>query len=394
MPGMKKSQEAEKGTAMHAIYTVAPRQLSESISLKGTLKPAKIVNVTSAFNGTVEERYFEYGAVVKKGDPLLKMDSSDLQVKHREARIAYIKALDRVRELENWDKSDEVAKAKRSISKAKLSLDGQKKTLEETEGLYKKGIVPTTEYESAKQQYSNAQMDYESSLAELKSVLAKGGEDNTHIAKFELANAKQKLKEIEGQLAQADVHAPVSGTVILAEAGEEGKKAKMVDKGVTFSQGELLLSIGDSDKFAVTSSVDETEVVKIKEGQDVKITGDAFPGVLAGKVSTISSQAKMAEGGKKSASYAITISLEEISPEVKEKIRLGMSAVMDILIFNKPDALLVPISVVRVEGKNRYVSLKDKKTGELKKVQIETGVTTLDAVEVTKGLNIGDEIFQ
>lgn len=392
LPGTQKTQREEKGVPV--FFIVAPVQLSESISLKGALKPVKVVSVTSPFNGTVAERFFEYGAAVKKGDLLLKMDPSELQLKHREARIAFIKAQEKLREVENWEKSDEVAKANRSISKAKLSLEAQKKTLEETEALYKKGIVPATEYESAKQQYVNAQMDYESALSELKSVQAKGGEDNLNIAKFEFDNAKQKLKELDIQLGQINVYAPVSGTIILAEAGEEGKKAKTVEKGVTFPQGEMLLSIGDTAGFAVTTSVDETEVVKIREGQQVKITGDAFTGVLEGKVSGISSQAKTAEGGRMGVSFALTVAIEEIPPEIREKIRLGMSAVMDVLILNKPDALLVPIHAVQVEGNDRFVTLKDKKTGEQKKVKVETGITTLDSVEIIKGLNIGDEILQ
>jgi multidrug efflux pump subunit AcrA (membrane-fusion protein) len=274
-----------------------------------------------------------------------------------------------------------------------MNLDQQKKNLEETEALFKKGIVPATEYENAKQQYTSTNMDYESAVLELKSVLAKGGKENIDVAKFELENTKQRLLELETQIRQAEVHATVSGTIILPSIADKEKKGKVVEKGASFSQGELLLSIGDTEGLAVTAEVDEMEVMKVKRGQGVKVTGDAFPGItLRGKVSHISSQAGKAEGGKKTPSFELTIDIERLSPEEREKVRLGMSTDMEISIFNKPEALLVPISAVKIEGKDRYVTVRDKSTKELKKVKVETGLTTLDSVEIIKGIQIGDEI--
>ena len=382
-----------KEASLMRTFTVAPRALSESISLKGSLKPIKVVNLTSPFNGTVKEKLFEYGQMVKKGDLLLRMDTSEIEMKHREAKIAYIKADEKLRELINWEDSDEVSRAKRSITKGKMSLDQQKKNLEETEALFKKGIVPATEYENAKQQYTSTKMDYESAVLELKSVMAKGGKENIDVAKFELENTKQRLLELETQIRQSDIHAPVSGTIILSSIADKEKKGKVVEKGASFSQGEILLSIGDTEGLAVTAEVDEMEVMKVKKGLEVKITGDAFPGVsLKGKVSHISSQAGKAEGGKKTPSFELTINIEKLSLEEREKVRLGMSADMEISIFNKPEALLVPISAVKIEGKDRYVTVRDKGTKELKKVKVETGLTTLDSVEIIKGLQNGDEI--
>jgi multidrug efflux pump subunit AcrA (membrane-fusion protein) len=236
-------------------------------------------------------------------------------------------------------------------------------------------------------------MDYESAVLELKSVMAKGGKENIDVAKFELENTKQRLLDLETQIRQADVHTPVSGTIILSSIADKEKKGKVVEKGASFSQGEILLSIGDTEGLAVTAEVDEMEVMKVKKGLEVKITGDAFPGVsLKGNVSHISSQAGKAEGGKKTPSFELTINIERLSLEEREKVRLGMSADMEISIFNKPEALLVPISAVKIEGKDRYVTVRDKATKELKKVKVETGLTTLDSVEIIKGVQNGDEI--
>ena len=57
-----------------------------------------------------------------------------------------------------------------------------------------------------------------------------------------------------------------------------------------------------------------------------------------------------------------------------------------------PHALLVPIGVVRTEGGKHFVTVKDTKTGVMRDVEIEAGMTTLDSVEVKKGLNPGDDV--
>jgi len=65
---------------------------------------------------------------------------------------------------------------------------------------------------------------------------------------------------------------------------------------------------------------------------------------------------------------------------------------MEILLLNKPNAMMVPIQAVLVEGKDRVATVRDKTTQALKKVSVTTGITTLDSVEITSGLKAGDEV--
>jgi PAS domain S-box-containing protein len=151
-------EKAAKKAAQN-FYTVSPQTLSDSISLKGALKPIQVVNIPAPFTGNVQEMFFEYGQPVAKGQILLKLDRTEAQTKYREAKAAFIKAQEKFREVTKWETSDEIIKIGRSLAKAKMSLDNQKRTLAETEYLFNKGIVPATEYENAKQQHINAQLD-------------------------------------------------------------------------------------------------------------------------------------------------------------------------------------------------------------------------------------------
>lgn len=365
-----------------ATYIVVPRNLTDSISLKGNLKPIKVVNVTSPFAGTVKEKLFQYGETVAKGQVLIRMDITDTESKYRDAKAAFIKASEKYQEVTDWQKSDEMTKEARSLAKAK-------RTFQETETLFKKGIVSSNEYEDEKTNYENELQTY-------RTIRAKGEGENLTLAKLEYDNAKAKLNELQSQLSGAVVRASVSGTVIRSGLADKDKKEKVIEKGASFNQGELLVSIGDASGLSVTASVDEMEVTKIKKGQEVVITGEAYPGIsLKGTVNYISSQANVKAGdgdGSKAATFEIGIAVASLSPEAANMVRLGMSSKLSILILNKPDAILVPIDAVRTEGDDHVVTVIDKKSRERKTVKVETGITTLDSVEITKGLGRGDEV--
>jgi PAS domain S-box-containing protein len=391
---MKKEAKtaSSKGASAVETYRVVPQPLSSSISLIGELKPLKVINVVSPFGGKIRERLFQYGQEVKKGRLLIRMDTSEVEMQLRDAEVAHIKALERLRELENWKESTDVSNAKRSLSRAKLNLEAQKQNLEDAKALYEKGIVAASEHEGARQQYTNAEMDYESSVEALDATMARAGKDNLNIARLELENVKHRLDELKRQITMADVTAPVSGTIILPEAGDKKEMLKSIEKGSPISQGEILVSIGDMEGLSVKTNVDEVEVTKIKIGQKVRITGEAFPGVLLeGKAAHVSSQS-VRQGFNTSPSFEVIVSVESLKPEEKGRVLLGMSAVLEFVIYENPAALLVPIRAVHDSGGGRFVTIKDKSTGKLKDVPVETGDTTLDSVEILNGLKAEDEV--
>ncbi len=384
------SSTTAKGTVT-AMLPVTPQPVSTSIALTGKLLPLQMVNLTSPISGKIAQVMVHYGDVVKAGQPLLTMDVSEARIKHREAKAAHIKAQAAYKQMEKWDTSADVARAHRSLAKAKMSLENQKKTLEETERLFKKGIIPATEYESAKHQYANQQMDYQSAQEEQKAALDKGNPDNQKVSRFELDNAEARLKQTEQDMANATVLAPVSGIVMKPPASGQAKEGKNIERGASFQQGELLLAIGDLSGYSVNCKVDEVDVTKVKLGQKVRVSGDAFPGEqLNGVIQSISPHAEEGDTGKGSPSFGIRVVIDTVSPELRKRIMVGMTANLEIIIYEKPDALMVPLSAVKEENGKRYLI---RKKGEVhEKVEITTGYTTQDSVEITKGIKAGDLI--
>ncbi len=374
--------------------TVTPQPVTSGIALAGKLQPLQMVNVTSPLTGKVAQIMVRYGDVVTAGQSLLGMDIGEARIKQREAEAAYIKAVANYRQIEKWTGGSEVTRANRSLAKAKMSLENQKKTLEETERLYKKGIIATTEYDSARHQYVNQQMDYQSAEDELKAAVDKGNPQNLKVARYEMDNAETRLKQIEKEIAAAVVVSPVSGIVMKPSGGGQTKDAKTVERGGSFQTGELMLAIGDLSGFSVACKLDEVDVTRVKNGQKVKVSGDAFPGEqMNGVIGSISSQAEDGDssGRGSSSTFSVRVVIDSVSAEIRKRIMVGMTANLEIVVYEKADALMVPISAVTSEQGKHFVSRKKAGTpAAVEKVEVTTGYTTQDAVEIVKGVKAGD----
>ncbi len=193
-------------------------------------------------------------------------------------------------------------------------------------------------------------------------------------------------------VAQSTLVSPVDGVVLIPPEGFGTTEGQRAERGAPTTAGGLLVSIGDLSGFAARVKVDEVNVGKLRVGQNVTVTGAAFPGVeLAGRISYVSSQAK-GGGFDGVPSFSTEVLIEQVPDALRGRILLGMSADLLVKIYEKPDALLVPIGAVEVAGDERAVYLHRGGTGGPERRVVKTGVTTLDSVEILSGLKAGDEI--
>jgi multidrug resistance efflux pump len=130
-----------------------------------------------------------------------------------------------------------------------------------------------------------------------------------------LDQARWAVAQIEQQIEDASVRAPLAGIVGLAD----------VRGGELVSPGQALVVLGDPDTLRVeTTDLDEIDVVQVSLGQEAAVTFDALPDrVFTGTVTRIS---PMAEPGSGGVHYTAVIELEEVDPV----LRWGMTAFVDI----------------------------------------------------------------
>ena len=354
------------------------------------------MHIASPITGTVAAMRIEYGDQVERGQALLDLDLSDIRKNHRQAQATYIRALQKHQEIEDWANNAEVARVRRSISKARLALENQKNNLEQTTFLLERGLIPATEHQAAEQQYRNQLLDFESLESDLENVLAKGGDDEREVARLELENARVALEILEATLKQGSITAPVSGVVLQPDAsagqGGSGEEARLT-LGKPVSQGQRLVTIGNLDQFSVAGQVDEVNVTQIRLGQSVTVTGDAFPDLeIQGVVAHLSSQAQSAQSRSALPSFDVRVDLAELTENQRRRLRSGMSADMEVVVYDSPNALVVPFSAVWIEDGRSLLRAKGE-DGTFRNIEIDVGVTTLDGVEVTRGIEAGHEIL-
>ena len=367
-----------------------PQRLVSTIALFGRVVPQREVHVASPVDGKVAETHFQYGEPVAKGQRLVNLDTTDVERELRQAQADHIKAERNFEAVKDWANNPETARVRRELSKAQLALDNQRSKVEQSELLLQQGIVAAVEHDAAVRQYQSQTLDYESLQENYDAVLAKGDEEAQQVARLERDNARVRMESLQEVLRRAVIEAPIDGVVLKPGAG--GRGGSELGKGAVVGQGERLLTVGDVEGLAVVGWVDEVDVTKVRASQPVTIRGDAFPELeLAGTVARVSRQARPGSGPS-TPTFEISAAIEPLPAAARRRLRLGMSARIEVVVQDKPDALLVPIAAVDVRGGDAWLPVKDRETGEIRQVRVEAGLTTLTDVEIVSGLEIGDEV--
>jgi len=390
--GMKDVFSAPSGQAVASMQKAkaVKQPMTSDITMAGRLEPFNIVNLICPFDSQVADKLFGYGQMVKKGEPLLRLATDQIETQLREAESSLIKARQEYEKFQNWEREVEMNQAKRQMQRAKMTLDSTRSKLEETKLLLDKGIVQRSEYDSLREQYQNNLLEMKNVEEALAEVQKKGRQEHRDIAKKGFETAQAKADELAERLSRHILTAPVDGIVIrpIATRGEKDASA-VLEKGVNVSRGSVLLAIGNLDGLSVRSKIDEMEITKIRPGLKAKVRGDAFPGeTLDGVLSDIAAQAAGEAQGPPL--FDVLVTVPHIPPDIARKIRVGMTAQVAITVYDNPNAVQVPIRAVRRGPQGRSVLVVDPATGKTELRPVQTGLTTMGAVEILSGL-AGDE---
>ena len=369
--------------------TVRPRPFHSTIALRGHLAPGRVAGIVSPIESHVSAVHAAPGDRVAAGDPLVDLDTGQLAADHRRAQVEHIKARDRLAGIEDWENSADMARARRALRRAKIALDDAERHLGRTAFLLEEGLVPASQHEDAQRQRQNRTLDLEEARRELEAVKAKGGDEARRVARLEARTAEDRLRTHEEKLDLARVGAPIAGIVM----APEGPRVRPLTKGRAVAQGELMLSIADLERLSVVTSVDEVDVRKVEAGQQAWITGPGFPGLrVEGAVTRVSSRADSRTRRRNAPQFEVVVALNRLEAEARDRLRVGMSAYITIVVHHRPAALLVPIGAVEQRDGKAWLRVLSGAGGGAEQRAVELGLTTLDSVEVVKGLSPGDKV--
>ena len=152
--------------------------------------------------------------------------------------------------------------------------------------------------------------------------------------------------------------------------------------------GDVLMTVTPQDTMTLTVAVDEADISSVKTGMSAEITVNALPDeVFEGEITKV---AKAGSGNGGSSKFAVEITL----PRQSEMLS-GMSASAVISLYEKMDVLTLPAAALTEDGAKTIVyTALDKKTGELASpVEVTTGLSDGEVVEILSGLGSGDTVY-
>jgi len=284
------------------------------------------VAVSPKILGRIGELMAEEGAVVKKGQLLAILDSTDMVAQKNQIVAAKAQAEAMVLQSNakyQYDlKNNKVQEV--MLSKAKEDFDRAK-------AQYEKDVITREQFDHAKKtlETAQAQMDAVRSLVNVSSAQIKSSQ-----ASVETAQAQ--INQINTQLGNTKLYAPSDGTI--------GKRWLM--PGDVAQPGQSIFTIVNDNKLWVSVFLEETKLQNLHVGQAVIFTLDTYPGeMFNGKIMTLGSNtaaqfslipASNASGNftKVTQRVQLKVSIDGVSGGKKlEDFRIlsGMSAVVKII---------------------------------------------------------------
>ena len=182
------------------------------------------------------------------------------------------------------------------------------------------------------------------------------------------------------------ITAPISGQVITKTV----KAGDKIDRSSSSSTSTLAV-IYDLSEVTFEMSVDELDVQSVQVGQSVEVTADAFEDqTFSGKVTNVSLASSYSNGVT---NYPVTVTMDEVG-----SLLPGMNVDGTIILDQVDNALMIPVDSL-MRGNRIYV--KDDSVTEqqgnvpagFRVVEVETGISNDDYVQITSGLSEGDEVY-
>ncbi len=279
------ASEAETASATPELAPVERRTLDILAEAAGQIEPIRVVEVKSKASGEILSLPVETGDAVQRGALLAQIDPRDV-------RNGY-----------------EQAQADLAVADARLQTStAQKKRIEE---LRAANVVTEQELESAALDEANS--------------------------RAQQVKAKTNLELAEERLKDVTIRAPIAG-VIIERAVEVGTIIASASQNV--SGGTTLMKMADLAVMQARALIDETDLGRIRAGQEVQVTVEAYPERrFRGEVMKIEPQAVVDQNVTM---FPVLVRLDNSEGLLKP----GMNSDVQIQIARREDAVVVPNAAI------------------------------------------------
>jgi HlyD family secretion protein len=336
------------------------------VSSTGTLAAVITVQVGTQVSGTIMKLFVDFNSTVHKGEAIAEIDPALFTAQVKQTKGNYLNS-------------------QGTLEKMKADLVDARRNLERNRQLLQQGIISQGDYDTADNRCNQA-------LAAVKA------------AEGSVIQTRGTYDQAQTNLRYATIRSPVDGTVV----------SRNVDVGQTvaasFQTPTLFTIAQDLTKMEIQTSVDESDISRIRVGQPVTFTVDAYPEIrFAGTVRQIRNSPVVTQNV---VTYVVVVNVDN-----KElKLKPGMTANVSIETARKENVLKIPAAALRFkpktsDGKNKpgaqapstgkrpskkgeeqvYLLTPEKKP---KPVVVKSGISNDGSVELVQGdLKENDEVI-
>lgn len=374
----------------------------EKVSASGTVQPVIEVKLSPEVSGEIINLTVEEGDSIKKGDLLVKIRPD-----------TWISQLDRTEASMNQQKAN-LQSSNASLARAQATFIRSEQEYQRQKKLWDERVISEADWQLAEQNYKVAKNDLASA------------EQNVVAAEYIVKSSQAGVSEARENVRRTSVLAPMTGTVSKLNV-KQGERVV----GTAQMAGTEMLRIADLSKMEVRVDVNENDIVKVHIRDSVSIDVDAYPDKkFKGIVTLIANTAN-----DKTSSDAITefeVRILILSGSYKDLVqagkrypfRPGMTASVDITTNRKDSVTALPLAAVTTrapepekgagdqQGGGPQASANNNSSsgaapaqkkedkvvvfvndgGKAKMVEVETGLSDYENIEITSGVTDGQEV--
>jgi HlyD family secretion protein len=411
--------QANKGVTTVQTAKVAKQDsLISLVTASGEIKPTTYTNVQAQGFGRITDILVKEGDPIKKGDRLLLQENVQANADVRAQAAAMNSSESGILAADASYKS-----AQSDLISQRANLEKAKLDFERGQGLYKDGLIPKQDFDQRKTSYDAAVAAVDSANARVLQLKAQ-----LEQSRAQLNQNKAVLVRTQDVLNKTTYVSPINGIVSYLPV----RLGEYVVPGIQNSNGSFLMTLSDMSIVTAEVKVDETDIVNVRMGQEADVTIDAVPGkIFHGKVTEIGSQAVLRSSGlattqsttstQEAKDFKVVVTLD--SPP--ENLRPGLSTTAKIKTAEKKNIVAIPIQALAVRSRKDLDDAKkngkgdssgsvtlaapppavpgDPKKDEVQGVfvvnakkavfrPVKTGISGVTDIEITDGLQPGDEI--
>lgn len=404
-------QQSRKGVVEVQTGKALKQDLSSVVTASGEIKPKTYANIGANQYGKITKIYVKEGDHVKKGQTLATLENVQ-----PEADVAATKAALEAARTDSIAQQAALKTATADIARAQADAEHAQLDWKRAEQLYRDQLIPKSDYDTKKAVWDAAAANLEQ--AKFKVAQTKAQLDS---ADRRINQQAATLRRYDDVLSKTVYVAPYDGVITNLPVRE----GETVVVGIQNSPGSTLMTISDVSVITAEVKVDETDIVNVKIGQPAEVSIDAMPKKkFKGIVTEIGNNALLRSSGvatsqttsssQEAKDFKVVITIQD----APENLRPGLSTTAKITTAQRPNVLSIPIQALTIRQKGDLVDKKKKgkdsvQAAEPEKakadkeelqgvfvirnkkaqfVQVETGITGTTDIEITKGLNEGDEI--